>query len=400
MTLERQTSKPEIAAQKRVIKLPPAIGDWTTYKPPKILVKKVKTGLYGFDRLSRSELDLVLLIHYRFIQQLLKHLKIDLAMAVELFSVQVEQTTYLNFLRTISGPVLQSKITVPGQHDPVSLFFALPLANSIINSALGSRDLEPINRSLTEAENIAFSTALTEYLPDYTAAFEKIFENPGFSVISSPDVTIDSSINTSSTFVCFSAEAALGDNPSGKIIIGYLGSTLKTLLAKYERKIEQKPLNFSALPSSLLSHITIPLSIVLGNTSLTTTEINQLETGDVVTLDAPINSAIPVSLGNILKLICQPGIKDKKIAGRIIFSKETGRAEISPPLLAVEEEIKEGPKPEQTAAKKAPAAPSKEKEEEFEEKFPEEEEEEFPEDEDLFDELEDSEFEEDEEDKL
>src|SRR3989338_4437024 len=102
---ERTLTKPEIAAQKRVIKLPPAIGDWTTYRPPKVLVKKIKTGLYGFDRLSKDELNQVLLIHYRFIHGFLKGLKVDLGMGAELSSCQVEQTTYLNFLRTMAGPL-------------------------------------------------------------------------------------------------------------------------------------------------------------------------------------------------------------------------------------------------------------------------------------------------------
>src|SRR3990167_8626028 len=104
-------TKPEIASQKRTIKLPPAMGDWTTYRPPKALVKKVKTGLYGFDRLSKKETNQALLIHYRFIQEFFRRLKIDLGLGVELFTVQVEQVTYLNFLRTISGPVVQGKLS-------------------------------------------------------------------------------------------------------------------------------------------------------------------------------------------------------------------------------------------------------------------------------------------------
>ncbi|MFH1362533.1 MAG: hypothetical protein ABIH69_07805, partial [bacterium] len=139
---ERQRSKPEIAAQKKVIKLAPAIGDWTTYKPLKVLVKKVKTGLYGFDRLSREELSTMLTIHYRFIEQFLKHLRIDLGMAVELVSIQTTQTNYLNFLRTLTGPMVQGKVKIPARHDPIFFLLDLQLANSIINYALGSVDLE------------------------------------------------------------------------------------------------------------------------------------------------------------------------------------------------------------------------------------------------------------------
>ncbi len=374
---ERQISKPEIAAQKRTIKLAPAIGDWTTYRPPKVLVKKVKTGLYGFDRLSKDELNLFLLIHYRFIEQLLKRFKIDLKIAVELFSVNVEQTTYLNFLRTLTGPVVQAKFIIPGLHDAISIFFDLPLANSIINHALGSNDLEPLNRGLTDSENTVFATTLTEYLPNFVAAFGNVIQSPSFSMVGSPDVTIDSSINTSATFVSFNAEAALADNPPGRILMGYLGSTLKTLLIKYKQIEKQKSLDFSRLAPALLSQIAVPAQITLGQTKLTTTEIKELEVGDVVSLGTTINSAVPLKLGNILKLLCQPGIKDKKSAVRIAAVSKEERFEVAPPPLAAEEKIEEKP---EVKAEEKPEAP----EEEFEEEFPEEEfeeEEETPEEE-------------------
>jgi len=376
---ERSLTKPEIASQKRTLKLPPAIGDWTTYRPPKILVKKVKTGLYGFDRLSKSELHQVLLIHYRFIQEYFKRLKFDLRLGIEFFSAQVEQITYLNFLRTLSGPVVQGKLSLPDFHEGVQIFFDLNLANSIINHALGSRDLEPMNRSLTEAENTVFSTAFTEYLPKYVSAFEAVTPTPAFNLIGSPDVTLDPSINTSSTFVIFSAEASLNDNPPGKIIFGYLASTLKNLLDRYGEKTEAKPLNFSKLSAAALSKIGVPASAVLGKTNLLTSELNRLEVGDVVSLDTTTNSAATLMIGNFLKLLAQPGISNKKRSLRIAGFKEE-EIQFPAPLEAAE---KEKPVEEE----KPPAEvelPKEEMKEEFPEEFPEEElseEEEFPEEE-------------------
>lgn len=392
---ERQIIKPEIAAQKRAIKLAPAIGDWTTYKPPKVLVKKVKSGLYGFDRLSKEELNLFLLTHYRFTERLLKRFKIDLKMAVELFSVNVEQTTYLNFLRTLTGPVVQAKIIIPGLHDAVSLFFDLSLANSIVNYALGSSNLEPINRALTESENTVFSTTLTEYLPNYVAVLENIIQNPTLSMIGSPDVAIDSSINTSATFVSFSAEVALADHPPGRMVIGYLGNTLKNLLGRYKQKEKQKSLDFARFTPALLSQILVLAKIILGKTTLTTGNIKQLEVGDVVSLGTGINAAVPLTLGNALKLLCQPGIKDKKSAIRIASIRTEERIEVAPPPFAAEEKIKEKPEGLSSEAQKA-----KEEEIEEEEEFPEEEleeEEEFPEEEDILgEEKEEEEFPEEE----
>ena len=377
---DRPSSKPEIGSQKRVIKLPPAVGDWTTYRPAPVLVKKIKSGLYGFDRLSREALNQVLLIHYRFTQELLKRLKIDLGLGVEFFSCQAEQTTYLNFLRTVSGAVVQGKLAVAGIHEGIQVFFDLNLANSIINHALGSRDLETLSRGLTEAESNVFSTALAEYLPKYTEAFANIFPLPAFSLVSSPDLTLDPSINPSSTFVTFSAEAALNENPAGKIIFGYPGNALKTLLKVFEEKAKNKPLNFNRLSAAVLSKILISASAVLGRTSLQTSELKLLEVGDVVSLDTPVNSPVNLLIRNLLKLPTQPGAINRKKAVRVAgFGEEEIR--VAPPL-----EISEEKPQEKTPGIEALPAEEEEeilKEEDFTENLLEEE---FPEDEALFEE--------------
>ncbi|MBU0672781.1 MAG: FliM/FliN family flagellar motor switch protein, partial [Candidatus Margulisbacteria bacterium] len=352
MALERQASKPEIASQKREIKLSPAIGDWTTYKPPKILVKKIKTGLYGFDRLSKDELNQVLFIHYRFVQDLLKRFKIDLGLAIEFFSVQVEQTTNLNFLRRLTGPVVQCKIKINGLHEPIFFFLELPLANSIINYSLGSIDLEPINRALTEAEINTLEATLSQYLPLFGAAFEHAITDITIAVVSSPDVTMDTTINPTSTLVSFNAELSLADNPPGKIIVAYPGSSLKGLLTKFKQIEQNKVLDFSRLPASLLSKITSPVCAQLGETNLTTNELRQFEVGDVVSLETTISSPLALSVGKELKLLCQAGIKNKKAATRIVGLRESTEIELPPPELAEKKEDK-------AAAKVLPAPPEK-----------------------------------------
>jgi flagellar motor switch protein FliM len=350
---ERQLSKPEIASQRRTIKLPPAIGDWTTYRSPKVLVKKVKSGLYGFDRLSKEELNEVLLIHYRFVQDLLRRFKIDLNLGVEFLSCQIEQTTYLNFLRALSGPLAQSKLTLPNLHENIQLLFDLGLANSIINHALGGSDLEPLNRALTEAESSAFMIAVAEYLPYLSAAYNNIFPAPGFAFVGSPDITLDSSINPNSTFVFFSAEAALNGAP-GRLLFGYPGSSLKILLKDYEAKSRSKPVNFGRLSAGSLNKIVTSLSATLGRTSLRTSELNQLEEGDVVSLDTSINSAVNLLIGGRLNLKVQPGIMaGKKRAVRLIGFNNDEDVAVLPPAILAEIDAKPA-----LAEEEKPAAPA------------------------------------------
>jgi flagellar motor switch protein FliM len=347
---ERTLTKPEIASQKRVIKLPPAIGDWTAYRPREVLVKKIKSGLYGFDRLSKEELNQALLIHYRFIQILLRHLKIDLGLGVEFLACQIEQTNYLNFLRTLSGPVVQSKLTVAPLHEAIQLYFDLNLANSLINHALGSHDFEPLNRALTGAEAATFSTAITEYLPDFTAVFNKIFPDPSFTFLGAPDVTLDSSINPSSTFVLFSAEVTLNDSP-GKIIFGYPGNSLKSLLKSWDEKEKKRPANFARLPFATLNKILIPIMATLGRTALLTSELNRLEEGDVVSLDTLTNAPVNLQIGKALEFKVQPGILDNRRAIRLAGFRDEAEIEITPPTM-----IEESPPAAPPVVEAAPVA--------------------------------------------
>lgn len=331
MALERQASKPEIASQKKVIQLPPALGDWTHYKPPAVQIKKVRSGLYGFDRLAKEDLDLLLLLHYRFIQRLFGDLKVDLGLAVEMLSLQAEQTNYLNFLRSLSGPIVQCKIQLPETHEPISLFIELTLANTIINYSLGSIDIESINRALTEAETTVLVTALNRFMPDLRAVFENVIGEPNLSIISSPDVIIDSTINPASTFASFSTLVSLADNPPGKIHIGYVGNHLKNILARYRKAEENRPLDFSRLPANILNKVKNRLTVILGETQLMTGEIGSLEVGDVVLLENTIDSPLPASIGKILTLPAQPGNRNKKSAVRLVGLKESSDIELQPP---------------------------------------------------------------------
>jgi len=344
---QRQLSKPEIAVQKKEMKFAPAIGDWTTYKPLRVVVKKVKTGLYGFDRLSKDEMGQMLNIHYRFMANFLKRLRIDLGLAVELYSCRIEQTTYLNFLRNITGSMLQCKISWPDTHETVLFLLELPLANSLVNYALGSVDIENINRGLTETEKEIVIKTLSEYLPSLANCFEKAFDNLALSIVSCPDVIIDPTIAPSSTFTSFIAETALADNPPGKIYFGYCGQTIKDLLDKFKQRDLAKTLDVGRLPNALLSALSAKLSATLGETYLTTNELRQLEPGDVVSFETSVEKAICANLGNSIKLSAQPGIKNGKTSIKILGLKDRLEYEITEPALS--------PPPKKTEPK--PVAP-------------------------------------------
>lgn len=347
--------KSEISSQKVTIKLPPAIGDWTTYRPVKTIGKKVKTGLFGFDRLAKEELNEFLKVHYHYLQALFQQLRRELGLGIEFYSCSAEQTTYLNFLRTLTGHVAQLSLKIPGIHEAIQFIVDLGVANSLINHSLGSRDLDPLNRGLTEAEGEILKTTLAHYLPLYVAAFGDVFEEPQLSLLSSPDIILDSAINPSSTFICFSADVSFNDNPTGRIIFGYQAPTAKQLIKLYASQDFQKPLNIDRLPNVILRKIGVPLSATLGSTTLSPDEINSLEPGDVIALDTSIKSPIVVQLGEHLRLLSQAGHVKAKNAIRLVGFEED-EVVIMPPLALSKEEEKTAEEPVEEPAEAEEAA--------------------------------------------
>src|SRR3989339_141003 len=326
-----ERAKPEIGSQKISIKLPPAIGDWTTYRPAKALGKRVKTGLFGFDRLAKHELNLFLKIHYHFMQSLFLKLRRELGIGTEFYACWAEQTTYLNFLRGLSGHVAQTSLSIPGIHENIQMILDLGIANSIINHSLGSRDLEPLGRGLTEAEGETLKLALSNYLPLYAQEYGHVFNTPELALLGSPDIILDPAVNPSSTFISFTADVSFNDNPTGRIVFGYQASTAKTLIKLYESGEHQKEINVDRLPAAILRKIIIPISATLGETTLSPTDLGTLEPGDVISLDTSIKSAISVKLGRHLRLLAQAGNLKAKKAIRLVGFEED-EVVIMPPL--------------------------------------------------------------------
>ncbi len=304
------------AAYRSSIKLTPAIGDWTTLKPVRAPSKKVKTGLYGFDRLSQEELKLAHIIHYNFGQALIVSLKRNLSVGGDLFTVAAEQSTYSEFLKKVYQPTVYSKISIPNLPDDVLMCIDMPIANTIINHALGGRDLSPITRKLTDIEEEVLTKVFSDELENYTNAFDKIFELPKFKVVSSPELVIEGTITPTSTFVFFSIELSVGDNPPGIIWIGYTSSTLRVLLEKVEKRQSQRPINFAKLPPSILDGIIIPVITDLGETPVATQALQKLEAGDVVSLETTLGDFVPVLLGGRVKIMGQVGTKGGRMAVR------------------------------------------------------------------------------------
>lgn len=336
MADRRDIRDPGGASFRRQIKLTPAIGDWTMLKPVQPSAKKVKMGLYGFDRLSQEELKLGHTIHYNFGQSLVKSLKANLSFSSELFSVAVEQTTYSDFLKRVYQPTVYGKVAIANLQPSVIICIDMPLANTIINHALGGKDLAPMTRKLTDIEENVLSKVLSKELEGYTTSFERIFELPEFKVSNSPELMIENSIGPMSTFISFAIEISCGDNPPGMIWLGYTSDVLRMMLERVDKRKREKPISLSKLPPALLQGINIPIIADLGETAVSTRDLKELNIGDIVSLDVALGGFTPVYLGDLVNIFGRPGTKSGRLSVRI-FTKQPAKASSEMPFAHAEE---------------------------------------------------------------
>ena len=366
-------NKPEIYPHKKVIKLAPALGDWTTYKPVRLHAKRIRSGISSFDRLSKEDVDIALKIHYEFFSAFLKKLKTDLRLYAQMHIMSAEQNTYYQYLKTISFPAVQNELNLEGFENSLPFILDLNIANSLINHALGSFDLENHADSLNDTEKNILQTILEEYWALFTESFSNIFPKPKSNILGTLDINLDHTINPSASFIFFACEASVGDNSPANIIIGYPSEGLKHLLNKIKQKVLPKPLNFNRFPKELLNKIKIPISVKLGETIVKARDLGNLEKGDCLDLDSRLDQVLTVKINEEIVLSSQPGKKDNRLCARIIslIKDESIRVE---PVSVIEEEKESLPQPEEEKFEEEIAPEPLQEEEEAQEEELEEEE--------------------------
>ena len=341
-----EKGRSEISPQKRSLKLTPILGDWTTYKPPRTLVKKIKIGLYGFDRLSEEELKQAHIIHYNFALQFCDMLRKKFHVGSELYQIDALQNTYTNFIKNFSMPVYQGKIKSSNYHDEIFVAFDMQLVNSLINASIGSADDSRSSAEISKADEIILETFFEEYFGMFYDSFKGILQSPAFEKVGFPNIFQDNSINPQATFVNFIIELSI-NNSVCKFIVGYNGAFLKTLIKKLNQTEKKQSLPLAKLPPSIFNLVDQPIVVTLGKTTLTMTEIKGLEVGDVVSFNRGIDSAIPIALNEGHVILGQPGKSNDKLSVKVVAIEKEKNVKIAPPTFNEPESEIAGPTTEE-----------------------------------------------------
>jgi len=312
--------RPETAAlYKKEIKFPASLGDWTTYRPPKAASKKIKPLVYGFHRIPTGDLEKTLNIHNLFTFEFANYLKEALKAAIDVHSINIEQVTYLDFLKRISGGIIYSKLPLKDIGDAM-LIIDYQLANLIINFSLGCQSADTKIKELTELEESILQSIMGNVLDKYAACWDGIFDKPGFEIISYPNIQRETYINLNEVITVISVQISLANSVPATLTFVYQNKILKKLFELLLKKEEARPLKISALPEELLSSIEVPVLVELGMTSIPTQDLTGIEAEDLICLDHKLNEPIQITIGYASQLKAQPGMKNNRLAVRILSS--------------------------------------------------------------------------------
>lgn len=286
--------------------------------------KKIK--LHDFRRPSKFAKDHLKTLHIiydNYARALTNFLSGYLRTIVQIEVLSVEPLTYHEFNNSIINPVILGICELEPLNGNIIIEVAPNSAFAMIDRILGGRGV-PIDkiRGFTEVELVIMERIVIELLNyqiepwenvvKIRPKLEKIETNAQFAQIISPNEII--------ALVTLSAKIGESDGLIN-MCIPYM--VVEPVIAKlstshwFSRSEKEKDQAERENIESRIAKTKIPVSAVLGRTSVTVNEVVELNVGDVIILDSKTESEIDVLVGDKLKFKAKPGVKNNQAAFKV-----------------------------------------------------------------------------------
>ncbi len=284
-----------------------------------------KVRIYNFARPSKfgkEQLRTLEVIFENYSRLVASFLTGYLRTATQIEVANAEQLTYNEFSNSLLNPVILGIVDFSPMKGSIIVDLSANVGYAIIDRVLGgSGDTLKKTREFTEIEKILLSRILTQsisYLVEpwenvchVSPRLDKLETNSQFAQIMSPNEMI--------ALVTLSIK--LGE-VEGLINFCIPHLVIEPIMDKLNTKHwfagnEAESSNFRNQVEAKLETAKIPISAVVGRTTITVDEFIGLQVGDVITLDSYVNSDFKIKVGNLIKFYGKPGISHGKNAIQI-----------------------------------------------------------------------------------
>ena len=280
---------------------------------------------YDFARpskFSKEHLRTLEIIFEHYGRLLSTHLPGYLRKNVQVEVVNSEAVIYSEFSNALSNPVILGIINFAPLNGNIIIECASNIGFAMVDRMLGGEGtpLEK-NREFSEIEQVIFERIFNvcvklliepwQSVTEINPKLEKIETNSQFAQIVSPTEMIaiismnmkigdvEGLMNICLPYICLEP---IMDRLNTK----YWFSTMQDNNGEYEEAIE-----------SLISKAYVPVSIVLGQSTITVNDFVNLQVGDIVRLDSKIDDELSIYTGKIKKFKGLPGSASDKYAVRV-----------------------------------------------------------------------------------
>lgn len=243
---------------------------------------------------------------------------------VQIEVANAEQMTYNEFSNSLLNPVILGIVDFKPMKGSIILELSAPIGYAIIDRILGGSG-EPLKktREFTEIEKVLLSKIITQmvtFLPEpwenvcaINPKFEKLETNAQFAQIISPNemvalVTLSIKIGEIAGMINFCIP---------HMVIEPIMPALNTKNWFAMKDTEENEAKSRPIVEQTLKTARVPISAVVGRTTINVDEFINLQVGDVITLDSYVNSDFSIMVGDLLKFYGKPGLKRGKNAIQI-----------------------------------------------------------------------------------
>jgi len=235
----------------------------------------------------------------------------------------VDQTTYAEFIMSLSNPSCSYSFTIEPLAGPAIIDFSLPVAYSFIDRQFGGSggQTQQEARPLTSIERTVMGKVVTRTLADLEATWESLLKiqvsdaeletNPEFMQVAAPSDTV--------VLIAYEVNSA---HASGLVNLCYPYFTLEPVMAYLNVETwanRERGRRESVEDERLeqLDRVTAPVRVVLGQADVYLRDVMNLEEGDVLQLDTPVKEDVVVFVGSRPKFLGRPGLIGKRRAVRL-----------------------------------------------------------------------------------
>jgi len=232
----------------------------------------------------------------------------------------VDQTTYAEFIMSLSNPSCSYTFTIEPLGGPAIIDFSLPVAYSFIDRQFGGSGGNPPSESrpLTAIERTVMTKVVTRTLADLEATWEALLKiqvsdaeletNPEFMQVAAPSDTV--------VLIAFEVNS---QHASGLVNLCYPYFTLEPVMAYLNVQTwasRERGKRESQRDERLvqLDRVSAPVKVVVGRTKVSLGEVLNLQEGDVLRLDTTLNEDAVVYVGDRPKYLARPGLMGKRRA--------------------------------------------------------------------------------------